>query len=287
MTTLVAEWANAIAQQFVFRASNAIWEMTWIEVTNDNKHHIVMKRGILNALWHITEYLHQDVYISKEHLSYILKQDLTLGNPPRQTEEDDDDDEIIQDDGASDKTINNTLKEIIDTDERTRKFGWFTESLAVDLMNKLDYTPAERRDSKIPWNAKYITYRTDEAKNNIAAVRKTAISVHQTATAEPFTRWLVSELSNSNPKTFDDRCSWVLNNYDSGKCRQRLADEIRGQLANHGYSANPAGNMRELKEKRMPPHNPRSPYQPNKKNASVYDLDPAIRRQVFSKQPRS
>ena len=287
MKTLVDEWANAIAEQFVFRASNIIWEMAWIEVTTDSRHHVVMERGILNALWHITEYLYQDVYISKEHLSYILKQDPTLGNPARQTEADDDNDEPTLDEGASDKTIHNTLKKIIDTDERARKFSWFTESLAGDLMNKLGYTPEEKNAFKIPWNSKYITYRTDQAKNNIAAVRKTAISVHRIATAKPFTRWLVSELSNCTPKTFDDRASLVLNNYDSGKCRQRLADEIRGQLADHGYSPNPAENMRELKEKGTPPRNPRSPYQPYKKNASVYDFDPAIRRKAFSKKPTS
>lgn len=98
MTTLIDKWAHAIAEQFVFRVPDIIWEMTWIETIPEQNHATLMERGILKALWHVTEYFFQDAYISKEHLSYILAQDSTLGSPNKQAaKEDGEEDEEEED----------------------------------------------------------------------------------------------------------------------------------------------------------------------------------------------
>lgn len=261
MNALIDKWAKAIAEQAVFRASTTVWEMTWVEVTPHTVHETLIKQhATLTALWHVSEYLFQDVYISKEHLTYILQQGRA----------------------ASEKTLRATVKKIVDTKQEEVRFGWLVERLARDIMEKLNYTETERKSLKIHPKAKYIAPRNDRAKLNFAAVRKTAISVHQIVTAEPFTQWLISTLSKCKEVgDFDKHASSVLNNYEQGEFRQRMADEIRRHLTKHGYIPSPEENMPELKVKGTPPCNPSKEYLPNKRNFSIFDLDSKTRDAAF------
>ncbi len=259
MRNLVEKKAEAIADGVGFSVSNIIWEMVWIEAIPDPLHQVLMGRGILKALWYISEHLYLDAFIKKGYLLYTLQQDLTLGNQ--------------QTSGATDKTLRELLKEIVDQDDRTPGFGWLLEAPARSLMEGSGYSDDEMTKSGIRGTNKYITHRSDRARNNLSAIRQTAISVHRTVTARPFTDWLVAELSDCDLDRFDVHSGQVLNSYERRDgCRHRFAKLIRADLRKYGYQPSPDENdhMRELRPADDQPTNPRKSYKPGMKPEPIY-----------------
>lgn len=266
MSVVVDGKAKAIAEQLGFRG-DTIWEMAWVEVIREDLHHVLMNRGILKALWYISEHLHIGAYIQKRFLLYVLQQDLTLGNQ--------------QSRGATDKTLREILKQIVDEEEtktvdederrNNTRFGWLVESPARNLMKQSGFSDGEIKRSGILGTNKYISYSNDRARTNLSAIRHTVVSVHRTVTAKPFTRWLVKELSSCSLEQFHVHSTQVLNSYELPLgYRHRVAMLIRAGLEEYGYEPNPDQNMQELKPASDQPRNPRINYTPNVRPEPIY-----------------
>ena len=255
----VERMAKAVAEGVVFSVANTIWEATWLEVVQNPKHGVLMSRGILKALWYISEHLYLNAHFRKSYLLYALKQDLSLGNQRVS--------------GASERTLRDTMKQIVDRDERQPGFGWFLEVPARTLMKGAGYTDDEMNASEKRETDKYITYRSDKARNNLSAIRQTAISVHRKVTGGQFIAWLIAELSRCELDQFDVHSYRVLNSYEEADgCRHRFAKLIRADLQKHGYrpSDDENDNMQPLKPDGTLPTNPRRSYQPDAKPEPIY-----------------
>ncbi len=246
----IEKWANAIAEQWCFTASDKVWEMIWLEVLPPELENYTLHRGVLNALWYISEYLFQEVYISQKHLEYWLTQDATLSANVR---------------GANTKTIAGILSEVWEV-------GWLSTRRASELMQECGYTEAERKRSGINGNARYVTHNDELARTNMLAIRKTAISVRSEVTSPAFTDWLRERvLGCEEVASFDRYVGTLLNsNAPRDGCMQRVADLIRARLKEFGYEPAPDKNMRPLRGIGEPAVNPRSGYQSDAADVPIY-----------------